>query len=641
MIDFLVFLPLAAALVSGILCRTLSPRFVYIMNCSALIISAILSWIIFNKVIFGGEIITSKISEWISIGQFVGDWSLKVDSLTAVMLLVVTTVSAIVHVYTIGYMMHDEHKQRFMSYLSAFTFFMLMLVTSNNLLQLFFGWEGVGLCSYLLIGFWFHKESACQASIKAFVVNRVGDLAFILGIYSVYIIFGSIEFENIFSNIDKFKDTTITVLGNKYNSIDVICILLFIGAMGKSAQIGLHTWLPDAMEGPTPVSALIHAATMVTAGVFLVARFSPLYEYSEIARNIVTIVGAVTCLFAATIAIAQNDIKKIIAYSTCSQLGYMFFACGVSAYSVGVFHLMTHAFFKALLFLSAGCVIHSMSDEQDINKMGGLWKKIPFTYTMFWVGSLALGGIYPFAGYFSKDAILEASYMSGSKFGHFAFWMGLIAAFLTSLYSFRLIIKVFHGKFNNSQAVLKKLHESPKVMLLPLLLLAIGALISGFTLNSLGIISVDINGFWHHAINQNSSVLENMHHIPTNIKYLPLIVGISGIVLAFVFFSLIPGLTASIVRILSPLHRLLANKWYFDEIYNLVFVRSLLCLAKFSAKILDIDVIDTILPGGLANVSLGMGKLVSRLQSGLVYNYALLMIIVVVALISTYIYKFL
>ena len=521
MVEALVFLPLFAALVSGLLYRKLSDNFVNFLNTSLLFISAILSWVIFVKVVLFGEIINSDISDWLVVGKFTSKWAFRVDSLTSVMLVVVTNVSALVHLYSIGYMAHDPHKQRFMSYLSAFTFFMLMLVTSDNLLQLFFGWEGVGLCSYLLIGFWFHKKSACHAAIKAFVVNRVGDLAFLLGIFTTYIIFDSIEFSSIFAKAAQLSSTNINIFSVDYNAIDVICILLFIGSMGKSAQIGLHVWLPDAMEGPTPVSALIHAATMVTAGVFLVARFSPLYELSEVARYMVTIVGAVTCLFAATIAITQDDIKKIIAYSTCSQLGYMFFACGVSAYDAAIFHLMTHACFKALLFLSAGSVIHAMSDEQNIQKMGALWKKIPVTYSMFWVGSLALAGIFPFAGFYSKDAILEAAYVSGSKIGIFAFWMGLAAAFLTALYSFRLIIRVFHGDFRGSEHAKEHLHESSLFMLVPLLILAVGALLSGFSFEHLGILISSENGFWHSAIKQNPSTSEKIHILDASVKLSP------------------------------------------------------------------------------------------------------------------------
>jgi NADH-quinone oxidoreductase subunit L len=544
----IVFLPLLGSILSYIMGYKYGDKTSIFISSTLLTISAICSIYIFSQVIFNKLTLDIEILRWIDIGTFKANWSIHVDALTSIMFLVVTSVSSLVHIYSAGYMSHDPNVPRFMSYLSLFTFFMLLLVSADNLIQLFVGWEGVGLCSYLLIGYWYKKPSACNAAIKAFVVNRIGDFAFALGIFSVFIIFDSVEFKYIFSTISEKQNTIFNILGYQLNAIDTMCILLFIGAMGKSAQIGLHTWLPDAMEGPTPVSALIHAATMVTAGVFLIARFSPVFEYSPIALQFITIIGATTALFAATVAITQNDIKKIIAYSTCSQLGYMFFACGVSAYPAAIFHLMTHAFFKALLFLGAGSVIHAMSDEQDITKMGGIWKKIPLTYGLMWIGSLALAGIYPFAGFYSKDAILEAAYASHSQVGQYAYIVGTIAAFLTAFYSWRLIILVFHGKPNASAKIMEHVHESPKVMLFPLIILAVGALTSGVIAYNMGIIDANM-AFWGNSLSSSrNNILEQIHHIPTIYKYLPLIVAILGIFTAYknyVFITSIPKLLCS------------------------------------------------------------------------------------------------
>jgi NADH-quinone oxidoreductase subunit L len=634
MLSAIVFLPLMGAFFSGVLCRKIPASLAQIINTTFLFVSAAFSYFLFYKITQQGVVSSEILLKWLHVGNFEAKWVLFADSLTAVMLIVVTTVSALVHLYAIGYMHHDHHKQRFMSYLSAFTFFMLMLVTSDNLLQLFFGWEGVGLCSYLLIGFWFQKQSACSSAIKAFVVNRVGDFAFALGIYLIYITFNSIEFSVIFSTLKIHANDAVKIFGDEYKSLDVICILLFLGAMGKSAQFGLHVWLPDAMEGPTPVSALIHAATMVTAGVFLVARFSLMYEMSEVARIMITYVGAFTCLFAATIAITQNDIKRIIAYSTCSQLGYMFFACGVSAYSAGIFHLMTHACFKALLFLSAGSVIHAMSDEQDIRKMGGIWKKIPITYSMFWVGSLALAGIYPFAGYFSKDTILEAAYASSSQSGHFAYWMGVAAAFLTAFYSWRLIFIAFHGKTRASKETLHHIHDSPWTMTVPLLMLAVGAIFAGIFGEHLGMVEAN-ERFWHNSVALGANnVLANIEHIPHYIKKIPLVVGVSGIVVAFLFYQLWSSIPKLLSEIFSPIYKFLYNKWYIDEIYDLVLVRPLFFISNIMWNVFDIKFIDRMIPNGAAALSTTVGKVVNRLQSGYVYHYALMMIAGLVAILS-------
>ena len=476
----IIALPLIASIISGFFGKFIGDRNSEIVTSLLVSISAILSAIVFYEVIFNQYEENIIIATWINSGSLEVNWSMKIDALSSVMLVVVTFVSALVHIYSIGYMSHDPHKPRFMAYLSLFTFAMLMLVTADNFIQLFFGWEGVGLCSYFLIGFWFKKETANAAAIKAFVVNRVGDFGFALGIFLIFYLFGTVNYTEVFNQIPTVVDEKLNFLGIQINAVDLICILLFIGAMGKSAQIFLHTWLPDAMEGPTPVSALIHAATMVTAGVFLVVRCSPIYEYSELALNIVTVVGMSTAFFAASVALVQTDIKKIIAYSTCSQLGYMFFAAGVGAYNVAMFHLFTHAFFKALLFLGSGSVIHAFKDEQNINNMGGVWRKLPYTYALMIIGTLALTGFPLLSGFYSKDAIIEFAYLSGSTTGYYASGIGIFTAFLTSIYSWRLMFKTFHGRYNNKEFKIEETHESPIVMLIPLIILSIGAIYAGF-----------------------------------------------------------------------------------------------------------------------------------------------------------------
>ena len=531
MLTFLVFLPLLGSILSGLFPSFIGKKGVIWVPTFLCSLSLILSIIILFQAI-SGEAYTVHLGNWINSGNLNISWALRLDMLSAMMLFVVMLVSTLVHIYSIGYMGHDPHQARFFSYLSLFTFAMLMLVTSNNFLQLFFGWEGVGLCSYLLIGFWFKKQSANAAAIKAFLVNRVGDLGLILGICAIYYSTGSLDYDVVFNSAPSILNLDIKFLTYKVPYIEITCFLLFIGAMGKSAQIGLHTWLADAMEGPTPVSALIHAATMVTAGVFLVARCSPLFEYAPVALNFVIIVGALTSIFAAFIAISQNDIKKIIAYSTCSQLGYMFFACGVSAYSAGMFHLVTHAFFKALLFLGAGSIIHALSDEQDIRKMGGLAKILPYTCVAMWIGSLALAGLPPFAGFFSKDIILEAAWAHHSSNGYIAFYLGLLAAFLTAFYSWKILFMVFHGK---ARSDISKAHESPLYILIPLFILSVGAVISGW----IGYVMVDTHhDFWNGAILilDNHKALINAHHVPFLVKISPIIVALLGIFLAWLFY---------------------------------------------------------------------------------------------------------
>lgn len=640
MIAAIVFIPLFAAFYVGIMSRTISNRIAQIITCGGLLVSAFLSAILFYDVAILGNAHVTHIIKWVDSGSFTVNWALRVDSLTAVMLVLVTWVSSLVHIYSIGYMSHDKHLPRFMAYLSLFTFFMLMLVTSDNFLQLFFGWEGVGLSSYLLIGFWYKKQSAKAAAMKAFIVNRVGDFGLILGIFAIYVIFGTLNFNEVFMLSSEKINETINIFGVDYNAITVICILLFIGAMGKSAQLGLHTWLPDAMEGPTPVSALIHAATMVTAGVFLVARCSPLFEYSDLARDIVVIVGASTAIFAATIAITQNDIKRVIAYSTCSQLGYMFFACGVSAYSAGVFHLLTHGFFKALLFLGAGSVIHALSDEQDLRKMGGIWKKIPKTYTMMWIGSLALAGVFPLSGFFSKDMILESAYAYGGL-GGYAYWVGIAAAFLTAFYSWRLIILAFHGKPRASKEVMSHVHESPNVMLIPLYVLSLGALGAGaLGYYVLGMVDYD-HAFWNGAIVSfdSNNPLEDAHHVETWVKLMPAIAGVAGIGLAYFIYMFNPIIASSLASALSPVYNFLLNKWYFDELYNALFVYPAKKLGNVLWKIGDVIIVDGGGPNGIAWLTNKFSSGVSKVQSGLVYHYALVMLLGLFMLISWFILK--
>lgn len=631
-----VFSPLIGAICTGLFTKKISGRFAEVLTSVLMVISAIASSYVFYDSVILKKSYVIHLFTWIDVGFFRVDWAINVDSLTAIMMIVVTYVSTLVHIYSAGYMHDDPHRQRFMSYLSLFTFCMLMLVTASNFVQLFFGWEGVGLCSYLLIGFWYQKKSACDAALKAFLVNRVGDICFALGIFTIFINFNSLEFSSVFFFAKDFTHQTVNLLGFQVQVITLICILLFLGAMGKSAQLGLHTWLPDAMEGPTPVSALIHAATMVTAGVFLVARCSPLFEYSEVARNLVTIVGAVTAIFAASIALVQNDIKRIVAYSTCSQLGYMFFACGVSAYPAAIFHLATHGFFKALLFLGAGSVIHALSGEQDIRKMGGIWKKIPFSYGMMLIGSLALAGVYPFAGFFSKDAVLEAAYASNSSsFGGVAYILGLIAALFTAFYSWRLIILTFNGESRLSDDVKSHVHESPFSMTAPLAMLAIGAIFSGMVFNKFGIIASDLD-FWNGSIfvHKNHTVLEEIHHVPFYVKYAPLIVGILGIIGAYVVYLYKYLDVKQIQEKHVRLYNLLLNKYYFDEVYDFLFVRPTRRVSSFLSKIIDAAVIDGLGPNGLASVSGKAGMMIRKIQTGYVYHYIFVMVVAVCTIIS-------
>ena len=635
MVYLIVFLPLLGSIIAGFWGRRLGDKISLYLTSSLLLISMTLSWITFWQLSSNHVDKVYPLMEWMNVGDFNVVWSLRHDMLSAVMMIVITTVSAMVHIYSIGYMSHDNSKPRFMSYLSLFTFAMLMLVTSDNLIQLFFGWEGVGLASYLLIGFWYHKPSAHTAAMKAFIVNRVGDFGFILGIIAIYSVFGSLYFDEIFSDVEGLHKLSIVMLGFKINVIELIAILLFIGAMGKSAQIGLHTWLPDAMEGPTPVSALIHAATMVTAGVFLVCRMSPLLEFAPFALNVITIVGAMTAIFAATIGLTQFDIKRVIAYSTCSQLGYMFFAAGVSAYPASMFHLTTHAFFKALLFLGAGSVIHAMSDEQDMRKMGGIWKKIPITYALMWVGSLALAGIPFFAGYYSKDLILEAAWAASSNSGYFAFWLGCLAAFLTAFYSWRVLLLTFHGNFNSSKEVLDHVHESPFVMLIPLFVLALGAIFSGWYFYN-DFVGYNWKEFWGNSIfiSEKHKAFKLAHYVPLWVKYLPIFLAILGILCAYLFYVLNPNLPKILSKKFSPIYNLFFNKWYFDELYDYLFVKSFIKFGNYFWKKGDEGTIDRFGPNGISKLVKNISSKSIIIQSGYIYHYAFAMLIGLVVLIT-------
>ncbi|MCA3416123.1 MAG: NADH-quinone oxidoreductase subunit L [Roseomonas sp.] len=625
-----VFFPLLGATIAGFFGRWIGDKASQWVTVICMALAAICGVASFVEVALGHAPQTVVLLRFLDVGSFGLDWALRYDTLSVVMVAMVTCISTLIHLYSVGYMSHDPTTPRFFAYLSLFTFMMLMLVTADNLVQLFFGWEGVGLASYLLIGYWYEKESACAAAMKAFIVNRVGDLFFMLGLCLTFWVFGSIEFSEIFGAIDQHKDARFAGLP----AYEVICILLFLGACGKSAQLGLHTWLPDAMEGPTPVSALIHAATMVTAGVFLVARMSPVFEYSPTALAIVTVVGASTALFAATIGCVQNDIKRIIAYSTCSQLGYMFFAAGVGAYQGAVFHLFTHAFFKALLFLSAGAVIHAMSDEQDIRKMGGIWKKIPVTYAVMWIGSLALAGVPYFAGYYSKDFVLEAAFAAHSGVGTYAFICGLIAAFLTAFYSWRLLILTFHGAPRADHHTMEHVHESPAVMLVPLLLLAVGAVFAGAVFAP-SFIGHHWEEFWNGAIVNapHNQIMHHVHEVPGWVPLAPTIVGLGGIALAYVMYMFAPSLPGALARAFPGVHRFLLNKWYFDELYDAIFVRPAQALARGFWKIGDVRIIDGV-PNGLAASVAGAARQAVSLQTGRVASYAFTMIAGLVLLVS-------
>jgi NADH-quinone oxidoreductase subunit L len=607
-----------------------------IVTTTLLLISAALSWMTFVDVGFMHHDARVQLFQWIGSGDLVVNWTLRVDTLTAVMLVVVTTVSSLVHLYSIGYMHEDPNRPRFMAYLSLFTFAMLMLVTADNLVQLFFGWEGVGLASYLLIGFWFQKPSANAAAIKAFVVNRVGDFGFALGIFAIFMLVGSTDFETIFGSAPGLVGKTIHFFHWDVDALTLTCLLLFMGAMGKSAQFLLHTWLPDAMEGPTPVSALIHAATMVTAGVFMVARLSPLFELAPNAKAFVMFIGATTALFAATIGLVQNDIKRIVAYSTCSQLGYMFVAMGAGAYSVGIFHLFTHAFFKALLFLGSGSVIHAMHHEQDIRNMGGLKDRIPFTFAAMGIGTLALTGFPLFAGYFSKDAIIESAFVAHNPFALYAFLATVIAAGLTAFYSWRLVFKTFFGE-PHDQKHYEAAHESPLTMMIPLAVLSAGSILAGYPFKDL-FAGHGIEEFFRDSLKMSPHIIEEMHHIPEWIAYLPTVMMVAGVLIAFLFYIRRPYLPVELANQHQGLYQFLLNKWYFDELYDFLFVRSAKWLGRFLWKKGDGVVIDGLGPDGISARVLDVTRNVVKLQTGYLYHYAFAMLIGVAGLITWFMF---
>jgi NADH-quinone oxidoreductase subunit L len=664
----IVFLPLIGFLIAGMFGPLIGPRPSEIVTTSLLFVSWALSLIVFANVSLGtAPSSVSVLGEWFSSGTLKADWALRIDSLTAVMLVVVTTVSALVHLYSIGYMSDDPSRERFFSFLSLFTFAMLALVTADNLLQMFFGWEGVGLASYLLIGFWYQKPSANAAAIKAFVVNRVGDFGFLLGIFMVFVLTNSVSFEQIFAAAPGLANTKIHVFGGDFDAMTVTCLLLFMGAMGKSAQFLLHTWLPDAMEGPTPVSALIHAATMVTAGVFMVARLSPLFEQSSAALSFVIFIGATTAFFAATVGLVQNDIKRVVAYSTCSQLGYMFVGLGVGGYSIGIFHLFTHAFFKALLFLGAGSVIIAMHHEQDMRNMGGLWRKIPFTFAMMTIGTLALTG-FPFtSGYYSKDAIIEAAYASHRSMAFYGYLMTVIAAALTSFYSWRLVFMTFFGQAHwaddghaasghgHAAATLGASehshgadahghdghqldpHESPLTMLIPLAVLAVGSLFAGLIFHT-DFIGEGFAEFWKNSLylGPDNHILEHMEEVPRLVALMPTIMMAGGFLVSLYFYILAPGTAARLAEAMPGLYRFLLNKWYFDELYDFLFVRPAFWLGRLLWKGGDGAIIDRLGPDGIAARVVDVTGRVVKLQSGYIYNYAFAMLIGLAALITWY-----
>ncbi|AIJ73454.1 MULTISPECIES: NADH-quinone oxidoreductase subunit L [Brucella] len=648
----IVFLPLIGFLVAGLFGNKIGAKASEYITSGLMVFVAILSWIVFFKIPLGHDAETVRIPvlHWVNSGALTFDWALRVDTLTGVMLVVVNSVSALVHIYSIGYMHHDPHRPRFFAYLSLFTFAMLMLVTSDNLIQMFFGWEGVGLASYLLIGFWFKKPSANAAAMKAFVVNRVGDFGFLLGIFSVFTLFQSVDYNTIFAaaaNALPGGDANQVVLDflgyqlDRQGAITIACLLLFMGAMGKSAQFLLHTWLPDAMEGPTPVSALIHAATMVTAGVFMVARMSPIFELSQTALLVVTIIGATTAFFAATVALVQNDIKRVIAYSTCSQLGYMFAALGVGAYGAAVFHLFTHAFFKALLFLCAGSVIHAVSDEQDMRRMGGLRKLIPVTYWMMIIGTVAITGlgipgtVIGTAGFFSKDAIIEAVFASHNLASGYASTLLIVAALFTSFYSWRLIFMTFFGKPRASAEVMHHVHESPPVMLVPLLILGIGAILAGVLFKEL-FFGHEYVEFWKGSLFTSTAnqLLEEHHHVPLWVKLSPFVAMVIGFVVAWIFYIRAPEMPKALAARHRGLYQFLLNKWYFDELYDFLFVRPARWLGRLFWKGGDGWLIDGFGPNGVSARVLDVTNRVVKMQSGYLYHYAFAMLIGVAALVT-------
>ncbi len=635
-----IFLPLLSYLFCLIFQNSLTSKKLNFLSCSFLILATIFSiFSLINTLIYGEKIVS--IGSWIDSGNLSLEWSLQQNLLTASMVLMVNFVSTLIHIYSVGYMEKDPKKIKFMAYLSLFTFFMLFLVSSSNLVQLFLGWEGVGLTSYLLIGFWNYKDVANKAALKAFIVNRVGDFGLLLALFTIFVVFGTLNINEIKLLINSQKDAYFSFLGLEIHSITLICILLFIGCMGKSAQFGLHVWLPDAMEGPTPVSALIHAATMVTAGVFLLIVLSPLFEASSFSRNLILVIGAITCLFASSVAIFQDDIKRIVAYSTCSQLGYMFMAIGASAYSFAYFHLLSHAFFKALLFLGSGSVIHSMSDEQDIKKMGGLYNKIPLTYITMLIGSFSLVGLPFFSGYYSKDLILEILFLDNSQFGFYIFVVGVVGVLFTSIYSFRLLLYVFHGKSNADEKVLAHIHESPLIMLIPLIILSVFAVFFGMFSYAI-FTEISFLNLWsdNMYVNKNLDGTFIDKNVPILFKKLPLFMIIAGGLIVYFLYFYLKKVLPFIKLKLSFIYNFFKNKWYIDELYEKLFVNSSFFLGKGFWKSIDRELIDNLGPNGMSKIIYSFSRIVSKIQSGYLYHYVLSIIIGLTLLISLYTYIF-
>lgn len=631
MIVAIPLLPLFASIIVGLFSRRMGSALALFITCLFMIIASILAINLFLRTALNGFETTITIAPWFEVGNLSIAWAMQIDTLSSVMMAIVCVVSTLVHIYSAGYMQDDASLPRFMAYLSLFTFFMLALVSADNLLQMFFGWEGVGLASYLLIGYWHHKDSAARAGVKAFLVNRIGDFGFVLGICATYKMFGTLNFHYIFAMVPNVLGEELVIFNWHFEAITAICLLLFVGAMGKSAQLGLHVWLPDAMEGPTPVSALIHAATMVTAGVFMLCRMSGLFEYSETALAVITLFGAATAFFAASVAITQNDLKRVIAYSTCSQLGYMVLAVGLSAYGAAMFHLTTHAFFKALLFLSAGSLIHALSGEQDMNRMGGLRSMMPLTYLLFWVGVLSLAGIPIFSGYYSKDIILESAWASHTIVGQIAFLFGNISVFLTAGYATRMIIMSFHSLPRFGEKLMKRVHEAPPVMSIPLLLLAVGAISSGFLLKD-WFVGEGSDQFWRSSIfvEDYHSALEDAHHSPRWVESLPLFLSVLGIATGFLCYQIFTSLPSRLASLLRPIHRFLVEKWYFDSLYNLLFLRGAFGLARVLWHGVDQRTIDAFGPDGISAIASKLGERLRAMQSGYVYHYVFAILIGVV-----------
>jgi len=635
MYQAIVFLPLIGAIFAGFFGRLAGARASGVITTSLVLVTALLSWFAFYQVGIEGHDQRIELLRFIDSGALQSSWALRIDTLTAVMLVVVTTVSGLVHLYSIGYMDEDPGQPRFFAYLSLFTFAMLALVTADNFLQLFFGWEGVGLASYLLIGFWYHKPTANAAAIKAFIVNRVGDFGFALGIFAIFTVFNTVQYDTVFASAPEQVGKTMDFLGMQVDVLTLICLLLFLGAMGKSAQFLLHTWLPDAMEGPTPVSALIHAATMVTAGVFMVARLSPLFELAPIALAVVTFIGATTAFFAATVGLVQTDIKRVVAYSTCSQLGYMFVAEGVGAYGAGMFHLFTHAFFKALLFLGAGAVIQALHHEQDMRRMGALRKVLPFTWAMMLIGTLSLTGFPLTSGFVSKDAVIEAAYAASSPIGTYAFALTLFAALLTSFYSWRLMFLVFEGKPREKPEVLEHAHEPPWTMGLPLVILALGSLLAGAIFMRF-FIGVDEVAFWKGSLVTHGG--EAHHEVPILVMLAPTVAMAIGFAIAWYFYISNPLVPFGLAKRFRGAHQFLLHAWYFDDLYDFLFVRPAKRVGRFLWKTGDGTVIDGIGPDGVAARVIDITNRVVQLQSGYIYHYAFVMLIGVALLITYFIF---